>query len=156
MDCLTTKNLALLKTGKPHFLPATTKAVVSVLESAKVDLAGKRIVIVGSRGFVGEPLFDYLRGQGLNVAGVDKETKNLAAVTREAGILISATGVPNLIKKEMVKEGAAVIDVGYPKPDIDFERIKKIASFITPVPGGVGPLTVISLLENVLLAAGKN
>ena len=155
VDCLTTENLELLKTGKPRFLPATTKAVASVFESAKIGLAGKKIVIVGSKGFVGEPLFDYLKGQGFSVTGIDKETKTLGEVTRQADILISATGVPNLIKKEMIKKGAVVIDVGYPQPDVDFAAVAEVASFITPVPGGVGPLTVISLLENVLLSANQ-
>ena len=110
-------------------------------------------MVVGNRGFVGESLFAYLQGQKLNVVGVDKEVADLGSIIRQADILISCTGRPGLIKKEMVKKGAAVIDVGYPRADVDFAEVAKIASFITPVPGGVGPLTVISLLENVLLVA---
>lgn len=148
VDCLTTANLELLKKGKPRFLPATTKAILSIFKEEKINLAGKKIVVVGVKGFVGEPLFHYLKVLGCNVTGIDKETKDLGKVTKEADILISSTGVPNLIKTDMVKEGAVVIDVGSPKGDVDPSTALR-ASFVTPVPGGVGPLTVICLLENL-------
>lgn len=151
VDCLTKANLELLKQGKSRFLPATVRGIMEILQIGKVSLEGKKIVVVGAKGFVGRPLVNYLRSLGNNVVGVDKETPDLKTKTKEADILISATGVPNLIKKEMVKEGAVVIDVGSPKGDVCFEEVKEVASFITPVPGGVGPMTVICLFENLLL-----
>jgi len=150
VDCLTKENLDLLKAGKPHFLPATVRGIMEILKFGKIKLRGKKIVVVGAKGFVGRPLVDYLRSLGSDVVGVDKETPDLGTKTKEADILISATGVPNLIKKEMVKKGVVVVDVGSPRGDVDFEKVEEIASFITPVPGGVGPMTVICLFENLL------
>jgi methylenetetrahydrofolate dehydrogenase (NADP+)/methenyltetrahydrofolate cyclohydrolase len=102
---------------------------------------------------VGKPVADYLEFLGAKVDRCNSQTANLSEHTRQANILISATGVPCLIKKEMVKPGALVIDVGSPEGDVDLIEVKKVAGAITPVPGGVGPLTIISLLENVFLAA---
>lgn len=150
VDCLTQGNLELLKQGKPRFLPATVKGILSILASAKIGLPGKRIVVVGAKGFVGQPLTWYFQTLGYGVVGLDQEIEDLSQETKKADILISCTGVPGLIKKQMVKRGAVVIDVGSPKGDVCFEEVKKVASFITPVPGGVGPMTVISLFENLL------
>ena len=130
------------------FTMATVKAVEAILESVK---AKGKVVIVGSAGLVGRILVKKLKA-----TGVDLETKDLAAVTSQADILISATGQAGLIKADMVKDGAVVIDVGWPKADVDFEAVVKKASVITPVPGGVGPLTVICLLENLAEACYSN
>lgn len=147
VDCLTTENLRLLAEGRPRFVPPTVKAVGEILENRK----GK-IVVVGSKGSAGKGILSYLK----DAEGIDRETKNLASVTKNADILISATGVGHLIKKEMIKPGAIVIDVGIEKQsdgslkgDVDFENAKSVASFITPVPGGVGPVTIICLMENL-------
>ncbi|PIQ69859.1 bifunctional 5,10-methylene-tetrahydrofolate dehydrogenase/5,10-methylene-tetrahydrofolate cyclohydrolase [Candidatus Shapirobacteria bacterium CG03_land_8_20_14_0_80_40_19] len=162
VDCLTGENLRLLAEGKPRFIPPTVKAVFDILLKATQveklgDLKDKKICVVGDRGMVGGPLVSVLRNSGLEVSGANTGTQDLIATTRSADILISATGIGRLIKKEMVKPGAVVIDVGIEKKrnlgvagDVDFENVKEIASFITPVPGGVGPVTVVCLMENLI------
>jgi len=178
VDCLTKENLRLLKEGNPRFVPPTVKAVGEILKleigNWKLEAGKRKLVVVGSRGAVGKGILAYLKGQkgqfsfaraskdkegkeGLEIIGIDKETKDLGIITKTADVLISATGVGHLIKKEMVKEGATVIDVGIEKKgklkvvgDVDFEQVKEVASFITPVPGGVGPVTIICLMENLL------
>lgn len=127
-----------------RFVPATVKAVELILR--RLQASGKTVV-VGSKGLVGRKLAERLRA-----IGVDIESDSLAGITREADVLISATGQPKLIKADMVKPGAVVIDVGWPKGDADFDAVKAVAGAITPVPGGVGPVTVVCLLENLLLA----
>jgi len=130
------------------FVPAAVKAVLTIMEAVKAE--GK-VVIVGSKGMVGRGLMELLAGKA-EVRGVDWQEKDLGKVTRTAEVLISATGKPSLIKAGMVKPGAVVIDVGSPKGDVDFDQVKARARAITPVPGGVGPLTVACLLENLLEA----
>lgn len=143
-------------TGKnPKFLPATVKAVLFVLGKARVTLPKCDVVIVGDTDILGKPLAEYLKSGGIHVVVVNKFTKDLASVIKKADVLISATGVADLISKEMVKEGAVVIDVGEPKGDVQ-EDVRKVASFLSPVPGGVGPLTVVSLLENTVEVAGNS
>lgn len=140
-------------TGKnPRFLPATVKAVLTVIETANIPLPKCDITIVGDTDILGKPLAAYLINEGANVTVVNKETGDLRVATIDADVLVSATGVADLISKEMVKEGAVVIDVGEPKGDVQ-EDVRKVASFLSPVPGGVGPLTVVSLLENTVEVA---
>jgi len=164
IDCLTSENVRLLDEGKPRFIPPTVKAVGEILNEAfrvggLSDLRDLNVVVVGSKGTVGKGILSYLRylGNLSNLRGIDRETKDLASVTKTADVLISATGVGHLIKKEMVKEGAIVIDVGIEKKkdmgvigDVDSEKVNETASFITPVPGGVGPVTIACLMENLL------
>jgi len=152
VDCLTPENFGLLAMGKPRFLPATVKAIMEIIHNSCFMIHASRVVIVGASNIVGKPLALHLSNLGATVTICRSKTKNLGEWTREADLLVSATGVPKLIKKDMVKKGAVVVDVGSPVGDVDFENVAKIASFITPVPGGVGPLTVISLLENVFQA----
>lgn len=161
VDCLTPRNLGLIMTENPKFLPATVKAVLAVIESAQIKITGANVTIVGASEIVGKPLAVLLSDEGATVSICRSTTKDLSAYTREADILISATGAPHLITKNMVKPGAAVIDVGISKllrdgkfqvvGDID-SGVKEIASFFTPVPGGVGPVTVACLFENLLQA----
>ena len=161
VDCLTPENFGLLAMGRQRFLPATVEAVLTILKHEKVKLLGKNIVVVGASNIVGKPLALILKN--LNEMGTvticRSKTKDLPSFTKKADILISATGVRSLIRAEMVKSGAAVVDVGESRlkgkvvGDVDFEQVKKVASLITPVPGGVGPLTVVSLLKNTFLAA---
>jgi methylenetetrahydrofolate dehydrogenase (NADP+)/methenyltetrahydrofolate cyclohydrolase len=154
------------------FIPATVRAVLEILSNALeiVRLPYKEapctVVVVGSRGMVGRLLMRQLSISNyqfpigtqrkkkirFEVIGCNSQTSNLQGETLQADIVISATGVPNLISAGMVKPGAIVIDVGSPKGDCDFESVKDKAAFITPVPGGVGPVTVSCLLENLLLA----
>lgn len=172
VDCLTSANLRLLKKGIPRFVPATVKAVTAIIEEFhRRELSSKpwgskpsnpwscvgsnlrvlgRVLVVGASGMVGEPLVWHLRNLGGEVETADEYIRNLAGLTREADVIISATGVPGLITGEMVKEGVAAIDVGSPKGDFDFASVAPKARLITPVPGGVGPLTVAALLENVV------
>lgn len=132
-----------------RFLPATVKAILYVLEEARVQLNEVKIVVVGSEGMIGKRLVIALSNRGAEVIGIDLPS-NLVTQLPSYPIIISATGVPGIIKGNMVKEGAIVIDVGSPKGDVDFEEVLQKASFITPVPGGVGPMTVACLLENVV------
>jgi methylenetetrahydrofolate dehydrogenase (NADP+)/methenyltetrahydrofolate cyclohydrolase len=140
-------------TGRSKFLPAVVCAIIDIINFAKYPLVGSKIAIVGQGKLVGRPLAVYLKNLGAQVLIADINTPNLAEITKKAEILVTATGQPGLVKKEMVRPGALVIDVGSPKPEVDFEAVKNVAGVITPVPGGVGPLTVACLLENVLIAA---
>jgi len=158
VDCLTPENLGLLMIGKSRVLPATVRGIWEILGEAGINeetIVGKNVCILGRSDIVGKPLANLLINRGATVTVGHRQTKNLSCITKRADIIISATGSPNLVKGEMVKEGAVVIDVGSPKGDVDFNSVVKKASFITPVPGGVGPMTVVSLLENFLDLASR-
>jgi len=144
------KDVDGLRENSP-FLPATVKAILEILKQVQDDTNGT-YVIVGQGKLVGKPLADYLEKNNCKVIRCDEFTKDLKTETYKGDILVCATGTPNLIKADMVKPGSIVIDVGSPKGDVDFENVKDIAGAITPVPGGVGPMTIISLLENVVEA----
>ena len=160
VDCLHPKNLGLLMMGKPVYMPAAVKAVLEIIliavtpprsasaHLAGVTIAGKEVVIVGGSNLVGKPLAMVLSNLGATVTICRSTTLDLAKHSREADILVSAVGKQSLITKEMIKKGAVVIDVGE-RGDVK-EDVAQIASFIAPVPGGVGPMTVVSLLENML------
>ena len=144
--------------GSPY-TPATVKAVLEIMDQAlkivrrTLKEAPYKVCVVGASGMVGRPLVKLLKENGYSVIGVDLNTKYIIQNTKDANVLISATGVLNLIKGNMVKEGAIVIDVGSPKGDVDFDSVSKKASFISPVPGGVGPVTIFCLLENLVNSA---
>lgn len=156
VDCLHPKNLGLLMMGQPVFLPPTVKAVLKVLESEDVDIKGKKVVIVGGGLLVGKPLSIYLSDLGATVMVVHEHTKVLAKQTKQADILVSATGQVGLIKKSMVKKEAYVLDFGTGERDgkvcgdVEFEEVAKVAKAIAPVPGGMGLVTIATLLENTL------
>ncbi len=135
------------------FIQPTVKAILQLIKLAKGNRTKKKVVVVGAKGMVGRPLVKELRKENYPVIECDKETKDLKLKTKKAGILVSATGVCDIIKGNMVREGAVVIDVGAPKGDVSFKEVAKKASFITPVPNGVGPLTIAYLIENLVLAA---
>lgn len=137
-------------TGQSNFLPATVRGVFTAL--GDIEVAGKAVTIIGRSREVGKPLAEEMTRRGAMVTVCHTQTVDVAAQTRTADILVSATGHPGLVTADMVKPGAVVIDVGSPKGDVDFDNVSKIASAITPVPGGIGPLTVVSLLENVVEA----
>lgn len=142
-------------TGKSKYLPATVKAVFTTLDEvsgSSGQVLGKNVTIIGRSREVGKPLIDEMRKRGAIVSVGHTQVEDLGKLTREADILVSATGQPGLVTADMVKPGAIVIDVGSPKGDVDFAEVSKVASAITPVPGGIGPLTVVSLLENVVEA----
>ena len=153
VDCLTAVNLGRLMMGEMTLLPATVRGIWEILGKAGINektIVGKNVSVLGRSDIVGKPLANLLINRGATVTVCHHQTKDLACLIKRADIVISATGSPNLVKGEMVKEGAIVIDVGSPKGDVDFGSVVKKASFITPVPGGVGPMTVVSLLENFL------
>jgi methenyltetrahydrofolate cyclohydrolase (EC 3.5.4.9)/5,10-methylenetetrahydrofolate dehydrogenase (NADP+) (EC 1.5.1.5) len=140
------------------FIPCTPLGIKLLLDEYNIDLKGKNVCIVGAGFIVGKPLSMLILNHDATVSVCHKYTKDIIGYTKTADILISATGVPFLIKDYMVKEGAVVIDVGISKVngkiigDVDFESVSQKASFITPVPGGVGPMTVATLLLNTLKA----
>jgi len=153
VDCLHPKNLGLLMMGKPVYMPAAVKAVLEIIliaveHLAGVTIAGKEVVIVGGSNLVGKPLAMVLSNLGATVTICRSTTLDLAKHSREADILVSAVGKQSLITKEMIKKGAVVIDVGE-KGDVK-KDVVQTASFIALVPGGVGPMTVVSLLGNMV------
>ncbi len=142
---------------KPYAIPCTPKGIVRLLDEYKIQIEGKNVVIAGRSNIVGKPLSALLLNRSATVTIVHSKTKNLPEITKKADILISATGKKNMITKDMIKKGAAVIDVGIIRDennklrgDVDFNGVKDIAGFITPVPGGVGPMTIAMLMENTL------
>ena len=156
VEGITPKNLGGLIIGKEDIIPCTPLAALKILEHINVQLEGADVVIVNHSPIVGKPLATLLLNRNATVSVCHIFTKNLKEYTRKADILITATGVPRLIGKEHVKEGSIVIDVGISKTekgvcgDVAFDEVKEIVSAITPVPGGVGPVTIASALENLL------
>jgi len=160
VDGLNPENLGRLIAGQPGFVPCTPAGVMRLLEHAGVVPAGKQAVIVGRSSIVGKPLALLLLQKDATVTICHSRTANLAAVTRQADVLVAAVGRAKLITAEMVKPGACVIDVGVNRTadgklagDVDFDAVKEIAGSITPVPGGVGPMTVAMLIVNTVRAA---
>jgi methylenetetrahydrofolate dehydrogenase (NADP+)/methenyltetrahydrofolate cyclohydrolase len=139
--------------------PATALGVLRLLDHYGIVLEGKEVVVVGNSNIAGKPITVMMMNRNATVTNCNRSTHDLASVTKRADILISATGKPKLITADMVKKDAVVVDVGYSRNeagkacgDVDFENVKKKASFITPVPGGVGPMTVAALILNTLNA----
>lgn len=153
-------NVGLLMTGSPKFKPCTPYGIMKMLETCKVDLWGAEVVIVGASNIVGKPMAMLTLAKGATVTLCNSKTRDLAAQTKRADVLIVATGKPGIVNGPMIKEGAVVIDVGINRDsnnklcgDVDFESAKEVASAITPVPGGVGPMTIAMLLVNTVEAA---
>lgn len=162
VDGFNWENLGGLIAGKPTFEPCTPRGVVMLLDRAGVKLEGKDAVIVGRSNIVGKPLALMLVNRGATVTVCHTRTADLARRTREADILVAAAGRVALISAAMVKPGAAVIDVGINRDaagklvgDVDFAGVRNVAGWITPVPGGVGPMTVAMLIDNTVLAAER-
>lgn len=159
VDGLTTINIGRLEKNLPGLFPATPLGVVELLEKYKIDIAGKKVAVIGRSNLVGKPLAQLLLNAGATVTIAHSKTEDLGVITKNADILISAVGKPGLITAEMVKNDVVVIDVGTTEQsgkligDIDFDGVSKKTSHITPVPGGVGPMTVAMLLSNVVKAA---
>lgn len=156
VDGFTKDNIYNLYLGKKTILPCTVKGIIKLLEYYKIPISGSNVVIVGRGNIVGHPLSLALENMDATVTLAHSKTKNLASITKNADILISATGVKHLITKDMVKYGSTVIDVGVTRVDgkiygdVDFENIKDIAKYITPNPGGVGPMTVAMIIDNLV------
>ncbi len=152
-------NVANLWLKKECMLPCTPKGIIKLLEKANIEIAGKKAVVIGRSNIVGLPISKLLLDRNATVTIAHSKTVDLASVTREADILIVAVGKARMLKKEMVKAGAVVIDVGVNRDengklcgDVDFDEVERIASVITKVPGGVGPMTITCLMENTILA----
>lgn len=151
-------NVAALWQKRPCVAPCTPKGVIRMLEKAGVEIAGKRAVVIGRSNIVGLPMAKMLLDRNATVTIAHSRTKDLASVTREADILVAAVGRLRMVTKDMVKPGAVVIDVGVNRDpadgklygDVDFASVSEIASVITPVPGGVGPMTRACLMENTV------
>jgi methylenetetrahydrofolate dehydrogenase (NADP+)/methenyltetrahydrofolate cyclohydrolase len=152
-------NLGLLFSGRPRFVPCTPKGIMTLLAEYKIELAGTRAVVIGRSIDVGRPMAALLTNADATVTVCHSKTKDLAYEVNRADILVSAVGKAHFITREMVKPGAVVIDVGINQlngklvGDVDFAAVKDIASAITPVPGGVGPMTISTLMENTYRAA---
>lgn len=161
IDGFTTANLGKLVVGKHGFLSCTPGGIIYLLKKNKIVLTGKHVVIVGRSKIVGKPLALALLNENCTVTVCHSKTRNLAKITRDADILISAVGKPGFITADMVNLCAVVVDVGINRTengivgDVDYEGVSRVASFITPVPGGVGPMTVAYLMKNTLLAYEK-
>ncbi len=160
VDAFHAVNVGKIMIGDFQFLPCTPAGVIELLDRSGVSIEGKRCVVVGRSNIVGKPMAMLLLHRNGTVTICHSRTQNLAEVCREADILVAAVGRPKFITKDMVKPGAAVIDVGMDRDengklcgDVDFDAVKEIAGYITPVPGGVGPMTIAMLMKNVVCAA---
>jgi len=155
-------NVGALVTGNTNFAPCTPYGVMIILEQCRIPIEGKHAVVVGRSNIVGKPMAMMLLERGATVTICTSKTSDLAQFTRSADILVVATGRPKLITADMVKSGSTVVDVGINRlpdgqlcGDIEFDSVKEIAGYITPVPGGVGPMTITMLLCNTILAAER-
>ncbi len=161
VDGLTATNAGLLAQGRPGLVPCTPQGVVELVRHSGTEIEGAEAVIVGRSILVGRPLAALLLGENATVTMCHSRTRDLAAVCARADILIAAVGSPRLVTAEMVKPGATVIDVGTNRTDdglvgdVDFDPVAEVARAITPVPGGVGPMTIAILLANTLRAASE-
>ncbi|HLU20434.1 MAG TPA: bifunctional methylenetetrahydrofolate dehydrogenase/methenyltetrahydrofolate cyclohydrolase FolD [Pusillimonas sp.] len=155
-------NAGLLMTGRPLFQPCTPYGIMKMLESESIDLWGAEAVVVGASNIVGKPMALLMLAKGATVTLCNSKTRDLAAHTRRADVLVVATGRPDMITGDMIKPGAVVIDVGINRKadgkltgDVEFDSARKVAGAITPVPGGVGPMTIAMLLVNTVEAAER-
>ncbi|MEG0994962.1 MAG: bifunctional methylenetetrahydrofolate dehydrogenase/methenyltetrahydrofolate cyclohydrolase, partial [Bacilli bacterium] len=137
-------------------IPCTVKGIIRLLKANNIPLCGKHIVIVGRGNIVGHPLSLALLNENATVTVAHSKTENLKNIILSSDIVISATGIPHLIKEDMISEGTVVVDVGITREngkiigDVDFDTVSKKASYITPVPGGVGPMTVAMIIDNII------
>jgi len=160
VDGFHVSNAGALMTGNPIFKPCTPYGCMKILKSIEYPIRGARAVIVGASNIVGKPMAMLLLQAGATITICNSKTKDISAYTKDADILVVATGIPKMITAQMVKPGAVVIDVGINRlpdgklcGDVDFDEVKYVAGWITPVPGGVGPMTITMLLQNTLEAA---
>ena len=159
VDGLTPVNAGLLARGRPGLVPCTPAGVMELLRTAGTELTGARAVVLGRSSLVGRPLAALLLAADATVVHCHSRTRDLAAVCREGDVLIAAAGRPRLVTADMVAEGATVVDVGINRTehglvgDVDFEAVRERAGALTPVPGGVGPMTIAMLLANTVEAA---
>ena len=155
-------NVGKLAIGEKSFISCTPYGVVKMLEEYNINPEGKNVVIIGRSNIVGKPLLQCLLNKNATITICHSKTRDIKAITKNADILIAAVGRPHFVTEDMVKDGAVVIDVGINRNeegkligDVDFENIEKKASYITPVPGGVGPMTIAMLLNNIVVQAKR-
>lgn len=160
VDAFHPVNVGKIMIGDFDFVPCTPYGVMHLIKETGTEIKGKECVVIGRSNIVGKPQAMLLLHENGTVTVCHSKTKNLKDVTRRADILVSAVGKANFVTKDMVKEGAVVIDVGMNRNsdgklcgDVDFENVKNVASYITPVPGGVGPMTIAMLMKNTVKAA---
>lgn len=160
VDAFHAVNVGKIMLGEYDFLPCTPSGVMEMLHSYNIEVSGKNCVVIGRSNIVGKPMAMLLLHENGTVTICHSRTKNLAAITKQADILVAAVGRPKFVTADMVKEGTVVIDVGMDRDengklcgDVDFENVKDKCSYITPVPGGVGPMTIATLMKNTLKAA---
>ncbi len=160
VDAFSEENVGKITLGTPRFLPCTPAGIMELLKRYNIETKGKHAVVVGRSNIVGKPMGLLLLGADCTVTTCHSRTVDLAKYTREADILVAAVGKSKLIKGDMVKDGAVIIDVGMNRDengklsgDVDFAECEPKASYITPVPGGVGPMTITMLLQNTLVSA---
>ena len=160
VDAFHASNVGKIMIGDYHFLPCMPAGVMELLKSQKIDVCGKSCVVIGRSNIVGKPMAMLLLHQNGTVTICHSRTQNLKEICRSADILVAAVGVAKFVKADMVKKGAVVIDVGMDRDengklcgDVDFAQVEPVASYITPVPGGVGPMTIAMLMKNTLMAA---
>ena len=160
VDAFHAVNVGHIMIGDYSFLPCTPAGIMEMLKYYEIPIAGKECVVIGRSNIVGKPMAMLLLQQNGTVTVCHSKTVNLAAVTARADILVAAVGIPKFVTADMVKDGAVVIDVGMDRDengklcgDVDFEAVEPKASYITPVPGGVGPMTIATLLKNTVTAA---
>ena len=160
VDAFHPVNVGKIMIGDFDFLPCTPAGCMELIDSTGVSVEGKRCVVIGRSNIVGKPMAMLLLHRNGTVTICHSRTKDLAAITREADILVAAVGRPRFVTADMVKEGAVVIDVGMNRlpdgklcGDVDFEAVREKAGYITPVPGGVGPMTIATLMQNTVTAA---
>ncbi len=163
VDAFHPVNVGKIMIGNFDFLPCTPAGVMELIKESNIDLEGKKCVVVGRSNIVGKPQSMLLLHKNATVTICHSRTKNLAEECRQADVLVVAVGKANMITGDMIKEGAVVIDVGMNRlpdkklcGDVDFESVSKVASYITPVPGGVGPMTIATLMKNTVTAAKKS
>ncbi|HZZ91877.1 MAG TPA: bifunctional methylenetetrahydrofolate dehydrogenase/methenyltetrahydrofolate cyclohydrolase FolD [Usitatibacter sp.] len=156
------RNVGALVVGEPAFYPCTPWGIMKMLEHERVPLEGARAVVIGRSNIVGKPMALMLVNAGATVTVCHSKTRDLPSVTREADVLVAAVGRPHMVTRDMVKPAAVVVDVGINRApdgrlvgDVDFEGVKEVASRITPVPGGVGPMTIAMLLGNTVASAER-
>ncbi len=152
-------NIGRLYTGERTFIPCTPLGIMEILKHADIDLKGKNVAVIGRSHIVGQPVSKLLTDQDATVTLLHSKSTNTEEVLKQADVIVSAVGRVHLVTKDLVKPGAVIVDVGNTpdengklKGDVDFEAVKEVASAITPVPGGVGPLTITMVLNNTLLA----
>ena len=160
VDAFHAQNVGNIMIGDYHFLPCTPAGVMELIHRAGVEVAGKRCVVIGRSNIVGKPMAMLLLHENGTVTVCHSKTKDLAAVCREADILVAAVGRAKFVTADMVKPGAVVVDVGMNRDengklcgDVDYAAVEPVAGYITPVPGGVGPMTIAMPLKNTLMAA---